>query len=59
MRLRQEVGISFFLENKYYLKTLGALSLARYVQLIAYYTASELGNDPDHPRNLAKSVTVI
>lgn len=52
-------GNIFFLENKYYLKTLGALSLARYVQLIAYYTASELGNDPDHPRNLAKSVTVI
>ena len=27
-------------------------------QLIAYYTAKELGNDIDRPRNLAKSVTV-
>ncbi|MEM3371436.1 MAG: glutamine--fructose-6-phosphate transaminase (isomerizing) [Candidatus Korarchaeum sp.] len=28
------------------------------LQLIAYYTAVELGRDPDKPRNLAKSVTV-
>ncbi|MGC8581228.1 MAG: glutamine--fructose-6-phosphate transaminase (isomerizing) [Thermoplasmata archaeon] len=27
-------------------------------QLLAYYTAIERGNDPDKPRNLAKSVTV-
>ena len=27
-------------------------------QLLAYYTALELGNDIDKPRNLAKSVTV-
>ncbi len=28
------------------------------LQLLAYYTAVERGNDPDRPRNLAKSVTV-
>ncbi len=28
------------------------------LQLLAYYTAVEIGNDPDKPRNLAKSVTV-
>ncbi len=28
------------------------------LQLIAYYTAVARGNDPDKPRNLAKSVTV-
>lgn len=28
------------------------------LQLLAYYTAVELGRDPDRPRNLAKSVTV-
>lgn len=28
------------------------------LQLIAYYTALELGTNPDKPRNLAKSVTV-
>lgn len=27
-------------------------------QLLAYYMAQKLGNDPDKPRNLAKSVTV-
>jgi glucosamine--fructose-6-phosphate aminotransferase (isomerizing) len=27
-------------------------------QLFAYYCAVERGNDPDKPRNLAKSVTV-
>lgn len=29
-----------------------------YMQLIAYYTSLELGNNPDKPRSLAKSVTV-
>ncbi|MEZ0247883.1 MAG: glutamine--fructose-6-phosphate transaminase (isomerizing) [Thermoproteus sp.] len=28
------------------------------LQLLAYYTAIELGRDPDKPRNLAKTVTV-
>ncbi|MDB4984311.1 MAG: glutamine--fructose-6-phosphate aminotransferase [Patescibacteria group bacterium] len=28
------------------------------MQWFAYYAAVELGHDPDHPRNLAKSVTV-
>jgi len=28
------------------------------LQLLSYYLALELGNDPDKPRNLAKSVTV-
>lgn len=28
------------------------------LQLLAYYTAVELGNNIDHPRNIAKSVTV-
>ena len=28
------------------------------IQLLAYYTALEKDTDPDHPRNLAKSVTV-
>jgi glucosamine--fructose-6-phosphate aminotransferase (isomerizing) len=27
-------------------------------QLYAYYCSVNRGNDPDHPRNLAKSVTV-
>jgi len=29
------------------------------LQLIAYYTATLKGLDPDKPRNLAKTVTVI
>ena len=29
-----------------------------YMQLIAYYTSLKLGNNPDKPRSLAKSVTV-
>ncbi len=52
-------GNIIYLTIKYPSKCLGSLSLARYIQLIAYYTSKELGNDPDHPRNLAKSVTVI
>jgi len=28
------------------------------LQLLAYYSAVELGRDVDQPRNLAKSVTV-
>ncbi len=28
------------------------------LQILAYYTAVNKGNDPDKPRNLAKSVTV-
>jgi glucosamine--fructose-6-phosphate aminotransferase (isomerizing) len=28
-------------------------------QLLAYYTAVTLGYDPDKPRNLAKTVTVV
>jgi glucosamine--fructose-6-phosphate aminotransferase (isomerizing) len=28
------------------------------IQMLAYYTAIEKGNDVDQPRNLAKSVTV-
>ena len=28
------------------------------IQMLAYYTALEKGNDVDQPRNLAKSVTV-
>jgi glucosamine--fructose-6-phosphate aminotransferase (isomerizing) len=28
------------------------------IQLLSYYTALELGHEPDRPRNLAKSVTV-
>ena len=28
------------------------------IHMLAYYTAVELGNDVDQPRNLAKSVTV-
>ena len=29
-----------------------------YLQLLAYHIADLLGHDVDHPRNLAKSVTV-
>ena len=29
-----------------------------YMQLISYYTSVRLGNNPDKPRSLAKSVTV-
>ena len=52
-------GHVLFIENKFKDHTLGALALSRYVQLIAYYTSLEKGNNPDFPRNLAKSVTVI
>lgn len=52
-------GNVLFLNTKYPSKLLGALALVRYVQLIAYYVAVELKLDPEHPRNLAKSVTVI
>lgn len=34
------------------------LLLVTYTQLIAYYTSVYLGNNPDKPRSLAKSVTV-
>lgn len=34
------------------------LTCAPVIQLIAYYMATELGTNPDRPRNLAKSVTV-
>ena len=34
------------------------LVIAKYMQLIAYYTSVMLGNNPDKPRSLAKSVTV-
>ena len=34
------------------------LIAAPVIQLIAYYMATELGTNPDRPRNLAKSVTV-
>lgn len=37
---------------------LAALALAVPVQLLAYEMAVQLGNDPDKPKNLAKSVTV-
>lgn len=42
-----------------YSKYLGALSLITYSQLLSYYLAKLKGLDPDYPRNLAKSVTVI
>ena len=29
------------------------------LQLIAYYTSMKIGENPDYPRNLAKSVTVL
>ncbi len=42
------------------IETDGVDSLTNVVpfQLLSYYMALELGNDPDKPRNLAKSVTV-
>lgn len=36
----------------------GSILYAVALQLYAYYMAKEKGHDPDHPRNLAKSVTV-
>ncbi|MFZ5376479.1 MAG: SIS domain-containing protein [Patescibacteria group bacterium] len=39
-------------------KILTLFSNIAIIQLLAYYIAVELGNDPDKPRNLAKSVTV-
>lgn len=38
---------------------LGALSLITFSQLLAYHIAIKLGLNPDKPRNLAKSVTVL
>ena len=40
------------------LEELYPLFMAPVIQLFAYYTAVDLGFDPDKPRNLAKSVTV-
>lgn len=57
--VKSRYGNIFYLDSPYKGKYLGGLVLARYVQLIAYYTSKEKGLDPDHPRNLAKSVTVI
>lgn len=37
---------------------LGVISAIPFVQLLAYYTSVFKGNDPDRPRNLAKTVTV-
>lgn len=37
---------------------LSVISISIVIQLLAYHTAIILGNDPDKPRNLAKSVTV-
>ncbi len=39
-------------------KYLSFISISIILQLLAYYTALNLGNDIDKPRNLAKSVTV-
>ena len=57
--VKSRYGNIFYLQSPNKGKYLGSLVLARYVQLIAYYTSKERGLDPDHPRNLAKSVTVI
>lgn len=40
--------------NEFYMPLVSVV----YMQLIAYYTAILCGNNPDKPRNLAKSVTV-
>ena len=42
-------------ENRFFNKPFSA---ATAIQLLAYYTALEMGRDIDKPRNLAKSVTV-
>ena len=39
-------------------KTIESIVYSIPIQMLAYYTAVELGNDVDQPRNLAKSVTV-
>ena len=40
--------------SKYFTSSLTIIPL----QLFSYYISIGKGNDPDHPRNLAKSVTV-
>ena len=39
-------------------KSIEAIVYSVPIHMLAYYTAVELGNDVDQPRNLAKSVTV-
>ena len=39
-------------------EVLSPIPFAIPLQLFAYYMSLERGNDPDKPRNLAKSVTV-
>ena len=39
-------------------KSIEAIIYSVPIHMLAYYTAVELGNDVDQPRNLAKSVTV-
>lgn len=59
------IGISFkpnaIFDEYIYVKDLGDATLLTQIvpaQLLAYFLAVTLGNDPDKPRNLAKSVTV-
>ncbi len=44
---------------KGYSKTFSTIGYVVPLQLLSYYTAVKRGYDPDKPRNLAKSVTVI
>lgn len=51
-KLEQVIKLPKF--DEFYLPLIGVV----YMQLIAYHTSVKLGNNPDKPRSLAKSVTV-
>lgn len=57
--IKSRGGSIKYVSPKCYSHDLGALALVTYAQLLAYFIAIKKGNDPDHPRNLAKSVTVL
>ena len=50
--------VDYFVELKNTKASLMPLIASKPIQQLAYFTAIEKGNDPDKPRNLAKSVTV-
>ncbi len=52
-------GKTMLVKTPFHSPYLGSLALITYAQLLTYYTAVDAKLNPDLPRNLAKSVTVL
>lgn len=55
---KEKIGDFFIKIPRGYSNILAPLTYVVPLQMLAYYTATERGHNPDKPRNLAKSVTV-